>query len=334
MTRPLPLLLLFVLAAPVLAQSGDKVFDETYTFRAGDDLSIATSSSDIYLRTGTQGEARVEVLGRGRDLAEGFERLNFRVEREGDRLVVKTEREGNGWWRNNRASFDLVITAPERLNLNVTTSSGDIEIGQIEGAVSIATSSGDVEIGTVRGPLAVTTSSGDIEANQVEGNVEVSTSSGDLDMDTIRGAGVSFSTSSGDFDVDRIDADSFRASSSSGDFSVGSLGGNVEVSTSSGDVSLGDVEGNLAVSTSSGDLRADLAKPGRIDINTGSGGVRLRAPASLAADIDIRGGSIRIDRDFRFAGQIKDRSAEGQIGGGGSMLRVRTGSGTVSLAAR
>ncbi|MEM1044032.1 MAG: DUF4097 family beta strand repeat-containing protein [Bacteroidota bacterium] len=103
--------------------------------------------------------------------------------------------------------------------------------------------------------------------------------------------------------------------------------------TSSGDLSFGDVEGDLRASTSSGDLRADLAKPGRVDISTGSGGVRLRAPASLAADLDLGGGSVRIDRDFRFAGEIRDRSAEGQIGGG-SVLRVRTGSGTVSLSAR
>ncbi len=331
MTRAL---LLLALAAPALAQPGDKVFGESYRFRAGDALSVTTSSTDLYLRTGSGSEVRVEVFAQGRNVEESFRRLNFSVEREGDGLVVTTDRKGDRWWRGNRASFAVVITAPERLDLSVATSSGDVEVGSVEGAVSVATSSGDIELGTVRGPLSVTTSSGDVEADRVEGSVEVRTSSGGLEMGTVRGAAVSFTTSSGDFSVDRLDAAAFRARSSSGDIEAGALAGNAEVSTSSGDVSLGAVEGDLAVSTSSGDLRADLVKPGRTDVTTGSGGVRLRVPASLAADVDLRGGSVRIDRALWFAGEIEDRRAEGEVGGGGALLRVRTGSGSVSLAVR
>ncbi len=334
----LPLVLLLALPACTAsrpsAQSGDPVFDQTYPFAPGDGLSVTTSSTDLVLRTGTASEARVEVIGTGRDAAEAFARLGFRVERQGDRLVVETERQDGGWWRNRKASFDIVITAPERLNLSVATSSGDIEIPSLDGNVEVATSSGDLEIGRLRGALSVATSSGDVEADQIEGNVEVSTSSGDVEAALIRGTAVSFSTSSGDFTVERLDADRFAASSSSGDIEVDALAGQADISTSSGDVSLGPVEGDLSVSTSSGDLRATLAKPGTVDINTGTGSVRLRAPLSLSADLEIRGGSLRLDRSFPFEGEVRDESAYGRLGGGGARLHVRTGGGGISLSAQ
>jgi DUF4097 and DUF4098 domain-containing protein YvlB len=315
-------------------QNGDRVFDESYAFSPGDELSIATSSSDIFLRPGSGSEARVEVLGKGRNVEEGFERLNFNVERDGRRLIIKTEPQRGGWFNSNRASFDIVVTAPERLALSVATSSGDVEVQRLEGAMQVSTSSGDVELGTVRGAVSVATSSGDFEADRIEGEVEFSTSSGDFSADALRGARVSFGSSSGDFEVDRVDADRFEASTSSGDISLETLVGNADISTSSGDIEIDDMEGALAVSTSSGDLEVGLTKPGRVDISTGSGGVEISAPSSLDADVEISAGSIRIDRAFQFAGEITRRNAEGQIGGGGQPLHIQTGSGRVVLSAR
>ncbi len=338
MPRTLPFLLLLALAACTVsqptAQSSDKVFEEAYPFAPGDGLSVTTSSTDLTLRVGSGSEARVEVFGKGKDIEESFRRLGFRVEREGSRLVVKTDPEGGSWWNGKRASFEIVVTAPKRLNLSVATSSGDVAFRQLEGNVEVSTSSGDIEIGTVRGALSASTSSGDIEAERLEGNVEVSTSSGDLEVGAVRGAAVSFSTSSGDFSAERLDADRLSLSSSSGDVEIDALSGATEISTSSGDVSLGAVEGDLAVSASSGDLRANLTKPGAVDLNTGSGGVRLWAPASLSADLEVRGGSVRIDRAFGFAGEVRDESAYGRLGDGGARLHVRTGGGSVSLTVR
>lgn len=329
----LPALFVVLLYPTCYGQSGDRVFNQTFPLRAGEEFSVATSSSDVIVRSGSGNEARVEVYGKGRDLDDAFERLRFSAQMEGDRLVVKTEREGNNWSGRN-ASFDIVLTVPERVDFRIATSSGDISLDALAGDGAIATSSGDIEARSVRGSLGVATSSGDFNADRIEGDVEFSTSSGDFEAESITGSSVSFSSSSGDFEVERIDADRFSGSTSSGDLSIRSMIGDAEFSSSSGDIEIGALEGSLAASTSSGDIEADLVKPGDVDVSTGSGGVRLTAPASLAADVDIRGGSIRIDREFRFAGEVKRRSAEGQIGGGGQQLKVRTGSGSVTLAAR
>ena len=319
-------------STPGLAQKGDRVFDQTYAFSPGDMLSIATSSSDIILRAGGN-EARVEVYGRGREVAEGFRRLNFSVERDGGVLIIKTERDNDGWFQSNRAQFDIVVTAPERLDLNIATSSGDIAFRRVEGTGEIATSSGDVEFDTHVGDLSVASSSGDVEANRVEGTFSFSTSSGDLSVDEVTGSSVTFASSSGDLDVDTIDTKHFEARTSSGDISIDMLSGDAEIGTSSGDVDLDEIVGALSVSTSSGGVQADLGTSARVEISTGSGEVSLHAPSSLAADVDIHGGAVRLN-GFALEGTVARRSIEGRIGGGGELLKVSTGSGRVSLSAR
>lgn len=329
--------IIYATSYPGYAQSGDRLYDRTFPFEPGDMLSVATSSDDIVIRRGSGNEARVEVYGSGRDAREAFERLDVEARREGDRLIVEVKRPDRGWFTNRRASFDVVVTAPERLDLNVATSSGDVSFGEITGTGEIASSSGDVEFGTHRGALTITTSSGDVEGERVEGRFEASTSSGDVSVDRISGPAVAFSASSGDFEAGLVEAERFTASTSSGDISVGTLLGSAELRSSSGDVEIDALEGPLTAATSSGAVEATFGKAspvGPVSISTGSGGVTLRASSGLAADVELTGGSIRIDRAFQFAGEVQRRSAEGRLGNGGPLLKISTGSGSIALATR
>lgn len=327
------LAVLLALAVPALAQSGDRVYDEAFPFRPGEELSVTTSSTDVIVRTGGSDGARVEVYGRGGNVRQEFERLRFTAERQGGRLVLKTDRRSNGFFGRNQASFDIVVTLPEQHDLTVVTSSGDVSAGRLRGDLAVTTSSGDVELGEVHGTATIATSSGDVEADLLDGAVELSTSSGDFSFGRIQGAALTFSSSSGDFEADRVDVDRFTASSSSGDIQIDGTVGAAEVSTSSGDVRLGAVEGPLTLSTASGDVQAALTKPVRAEVSTGSGNVSLALPRAFAADVNLRGGTIRIDDALGFQGQRARRSAEGRLGGGGQPLQVRTGSGTISLRA-
>ncbi len=329
---------IYATSYPGYAQSGDRFYDRTFPFEPGDLLSVATSSEDIVIRRGSGNEARVEVYGSGRDAREAFERLDVEVRREDGRLIVEVKRrDRGGWFTNRRASFDVLITAPERLDLNLVTSSGDVVFGEVTGDGEIGTSSGDVSFGTHRGALAVRTSSGDVEGDGVEGRFEANTSSGDVSVGRISGPAVAFSASSGDFEAGLVETDRFTANTSSGDISVGTLLGRAELRTSSGDIEIGALEGALTAGTSSGDVEATLSKAapvGPVTVSTRSGGVTLRASEALAAEVALSGGSIHIDRAFQFAGEVQRRSAEGRLGSGGPLLRVSTGSGRIELAAR
>ena len=329
---------IYATSYPGYAQSGDRFYDRTFPFEPGDLLSVATSSDDVVIRRGAGNEARVEVYGSGRDAREAFDRLEVEARREGGRLIVELKRrDRGGWFNNRRASFDVLITAPERLDLNIATSSGDVVFGEITGEGEIASSSGDIEFDAHRGALTVTTSSGDVEGGRVEGRFEASTSSGDVSVDRISGPAVAFNASSGDFEADLVESERFTANTSSGDLSIGTLLGRAELRSSSGDVEIDALEGALTASTSSGDVEATFSKAspvGPVAISTGSGGVTLRASSGLAANVELAGGSIRIDRAFEFAGEVQRRSAEGRLGNGGPLVKVSTGSGSIALAAR
>ena len=329
---------IYATSYPGYAQSGDRFYDRTFPFEPGDQLSVATGSEDIVIRRGSGNEARVEVYGSGRDAREAFERLDIETRRENGRLIVEVKRrDRGGWFTNRRASFDVLVTAPERLDLNLATSSGDVVFGEVTGTGEVATSSGDIQFGVHRGALAVRTSSGDVEGDRVEGRFEANTSSGDVSVDRISGPSVAFNASSGDFEAGLIEAERFNANTSSGDISVGTLLGSAELRSSSGDVEIDVLEGALTAETSSGDVEATLSKAapaGPVSVSTGSGGVTLRASSGLAADVEFAGGSIRIDRAFAFDGEVQRRSAEGRLGSGGPLLRVSTGSGSIALATR
>lgn len=73
------------------------------------------------------------------------------------------------------------LEVPRGSTVDVTTSSGDVSIGEIAGDAKVLTSSGDVTIAAVTS-LDVTTTSGDVEARSTHGTVAVRTSSGDIDV--------------------------------------------------------------------------------------------------------------------------------------------------------
>ncbi len=336
-TRHLLLALLIgALAVPALAQRGESVYDRTFAFSPSDDLTVGTSSADVFVRAADVSEARVEVLGRGGDLRDGFERLNFSVDREGDVLRVRTERRGR-WTMGRSPSFDIVVTVPARADAQIGTSSGDVEIRGLRGVVNVGTSSGDVELADVEGDgIEVSTSSGDIELRRVlaKDDASFSTSSGDVDADGLRAGTLSFSASSGDFDGDDVEADRFSASTSSGDIILGDVRGEANVNSSSGDVELRAVAGPLTVDTSSGDVEVRMTEAAPVAVSTGSGEVDLVLPEGMGADLDLRGGSIRIASDLGFRGETERRSARGALGSGGETVRVRSGSGRITLSSR
>jgi len=140
--------------------------------------------------------------------------------------------------------------------------------------------------------------------------------------------------------------------------------GSVELSNFKGDMDLesGDgheqieaVDGNLRARTGDGHIRAagrfdalDLnTGDGRIEarvlpgstmasswnIHTGDGSVTLQIPESFAADVDLRtnDGHINLEMPVTVEGRMGDKNIHGKINGGGNLLTVHTGDGSIHL---
>jgi DUF4097 and DUF4098 domain-containing protein YvlB len=148
-----------------------------------------------------------------------------------------------------------------------------------------------------------------------------------------------------------------RAELRSGDgkIEVGNLKGEMDLHTGDGSVNLDGVDGKLRASTGDGHIQAngrfdelDLKTgDGHVDVRatngsalasgwrleTGDGSVSLELPQDLAADVDLHtsDGHIDLDMPVTAEGKLRQNEIHGKINGGGSLLTIRTGDGSIHL---
>jgi DUF4097 and DUF4098 domain-containing protein YvlB len=329
----LPLVLL--LAVPALAQRGDVVYDQSFEFRPGDVLDVATSSPSVVVRTGRQNGAHVRVIGQGPNLREGFEHLRFSASRHRNAVHVRTDVRGQ--FRLGRVpSFTIEVTVPERADVKVATSSGSIRIENVRGTVDATASSGSVRLARVEGDrVVVRTSSGSVRADQLSGRdrVDVASSSGSIQVDQTSGGTLAFRASSGSVRLGSASGRQVDVRTASGSVNVGTLAGAASLQAGSGSVRVDHVSDRIEVNTGSGSVQLGLQRGVPVRADAGSGSVLIRVPTSARATIELNGGTIQVDDALRIRGEQNRRSYRGTMNGGGDRITVNTGSGRIRLSA-
>lgn len=145
------------------------------------------------------------------------------------------------------SSLDLDVLVPRNAELDVTDSSGDVELSDV-GTTRIEDSSGDLLLKNINGSLAIDDSSGEIRVISVAGMVQVEDSSGGIDIEDVRGDVKIVSDSSGDIAVTKVGGNAEVVNDSSGDISIRDVKLNVKIDNdSSGDINVTDVGGNFSV---------------------------------------------------------------------------------------
>ncbi len=294
------------------------LFDQTYRFRAGDRLTVGLSSEDVVVETARGSEARVRVIGEGRDARTEFEHRRFEANYNDGTLRVRTNPGRRILPRRVQANFRVVIEIPVEAQLDVATSSGDIRIDRNEGrSASISTSSGDIALGAIRSDqIEISASSGDVTADALDGALDISTSSGDVTVARVAGRTASMTASSGNISLRRVES------------------GRLSASTSSGDVNATDVASAARIATGSGDVEIAFVRASEIQVQTGSGEVDLAFPRGAGANVNLSGPDVEIAGSLAFDGSRERRSVRGRIGGGGPAVTVSTGAGGIELATR
>ncbi|MGO4883864.1 MAG: DUF4097 family beta strand repeat-containing protein [Bryobacteraceae bacterium] len=93
----------------------------------------------------------------------------------------------------------------------------------------------------------------------------------------------------------------------------------------------------LNLRSGDGNIEADVAPGSHMatgwNVHTGDGGVTLRLPSDFAAELDAHtgDGSITVDLPVTAEGGMHEDSVRGKLNGGGAVLTVRTGDGSVHL---
>jgi DUF4097 and DUF4098 domain-containing protein YvlB len=239
------------------------------------------------------------------------------------------------------------------------TSSGSIKTEQIEGPLDLDTSYGSIDCKSSAGPTTLLrSSSGSITATDLKGEAKFVTSYGNITCETFSGTGLDLKTDSGKIAISNASFRNCLANTAYGSVVCNHLkGDSIKLRSSSGTLDLAVIDApTLDVSTSYGNIKAHeittaklLASSGSGSINivctpaTGAdltaevkssyGGIDFTAPAGFSGQVDLRTdyGSIHTALPVTVSGDITKTKVTGKIGDGNGLLRLQTGSGSISL---
>jgi DUF4097 and DUF4098 domain-containing protein YvlB len=140
-----------------------------------------------------------------------------------------------------------------------------------------------------------------------------------------------------------------------GKIDVAGLKGEMDLHTGDGSINLDEVDGKLHATTGDGHIQASgrfdelglKTGDGHVDVRanngsslaagwrleTGDGSVSLEVPGDLSADVDLHtsDGHIDLDMPVTTEGKIRQNEIHGKLNGGGSLLTIRTGDGSIHL---
>lgn len=162
------------------------------------------------------------------------------------------------------SSADLIISDKfSFFDAKIKTSSGDIDFNaNIDNNLEIATSSGEINVGGKVNNLSIKSSSGDIKINsQVNGKLYIETESGEIELNNVIASEIECKTSSGDIELSNCDANKLKFESASGDIEGTLKSPKLFIAkSSSGDISvpIQNAENICEITTSSGDINFSI----------------------------------------------------------------------------
>ena len=262
----------------------------------------------------------------------------------GGGLSIKGIENGNGRGRTMGGGISVGDVTGD---LEVETSGGGIKIGEVGGELVAKTMGGGIEIEKGGKDLVAVTLGGGIRVGEADGDVDVETSGGGIGIGPAKGK-VKAVTKGGGISIKGAQG-AVEAETMGGGISVDGSGGPVVVKTSGGGIDIENARGYIEAKTAGGGIEAELAiADPEVDthctLETSGGNVTIYLPAELKATIDaelrIEGRSQRkyeIISDFpiEIEGERGRKiTGEGEINGGGDLIKLRTTNGDIEIRKR
>jgi len=284
----------FSLAGCVVVDSQGHITREEkrFTVTGSPDLRLVTFDGAIEIRAGDGKTVLVEIEKRG-PTKESTEELRVEAKQDGDRIEVEVKRPAHEvvFFGVGRMSPTAKLIVTMPREGNVTARSGD----------------GSIRIEHVHGRLELKTGDGSIRATDIAGQLTLSTGDGSVTLEDV----------GGDLDVD------------TGDGSVSVAGKLTTVKLHTGD---GSITFRAAAGTA---MKDDWS------MTTGDGGIALYLPSDFGAELDAHTGDGSIRNELGLKAEAEEdrdgdrdrdrRTLKGKLGGGGKLLRIRTGDGSIRL---
>lgn len=198
--------------------------------------------------TGRAGAARLEASGTAcASDAKLLDQVQIKASRQGATLRVEAQVPEAGWGLTGGAGLDLVVDVPDALPLQVSDSSGPLEIRSVA-ALQLEDSSGEILVEDVRGDLRVQDSSGEMTLAKIEGDVRIHDSSGEIEVKSVGGSVDVEQDSSGGIRIAQVGGSVHVAEDSSGPIDVRDVGGDFSVGRDgSGGIRHSGVKGSVSL---------------------------------------------------------------------------------------
>ncbi len=245
--------------------------------------------------------------------------------------------------------------------VEISSGGGNLHLDDIGGEVTAETGGGTIEVGSVQGNVKLETGGGNIKISSVKGEIKAESGGGSLVL--LSGLqGAVLETGAGSIRVEKCGG-TVKATTGGGSIELGEIGGPAEIETGAGSIRLASAKGRVQAQTGGGSIQLDGATSVKAETSAGGIIVKLLSGAdhrsdstletsagditvylandlaiSIRAEIEIANGHT-IHSDFQDihvsseGGQWgpKTVTAEGQLNGGGPVLKVRTNSGNVNF---
>jgi DUF4097 and DUF4098 domain-containing protein YvlB len=282
-------------------------------------LFLSNISGKVIIKSHPQEKITIDALKvvKTHDLEKAeelAEKIKIEIKKDGEEVSIRTEYPRSRLLRSFSAWVNYEISVPPATELNIKTTSADVEVEEIEQKIRISTVSGDLEAQTIRGIVDFSSVSGDVLLQDTQGDLFLEGTSSDLELRRING--------------------NVRIDCVSGDLELSGIEGDIEVSTSSGDIEVDQKQGELDLTTISGDVevRTRISPEGEYNVATTSGDIIFYLPEDSDADLECetRSGSIHT----RVALDVLSTSRDflrGKLGSGGPRIDLSTTSGDIKV---
>jgi len=277
-----------------------------------------------------------------------------------DDLLIKVPRELE-FARVETGGGD-VNTASIAGRVEIQSGGGSVRVDDIGGGVRAETGGGEIAVGNAGGDVSLETGGGNIKINSAKGDIKAETGGGSVVvLSGLQGAVLE--TGGGSIRLEKCNG-RVKATTGGGSIDLGDINGPVQVGSGGGSIRLASAKGRVEAETGGGSIQLDGATSVKAETGAGSIVVKLVSssdartnstletsagditvylandlPITVRAAIEMANGhKIRSEfNDIHVASEgaswpgPQTVTAEGQLNGGGPVLKVRTSSGNISF---
>lgn len=162
--------------------------NQTYQLAPGARVEVSSIRGTVEISNADTATAQVQIIRSARSRAD-LEYHKIEVQQSDNSLVVRGVQESESRRRENvQVDHRVILKLPRRIDLSVSSVSGWIKVGDVDGLTTISSISGSAGIGNVGGKLQVSSISGSLEVGNVGAEARVTSISGNLRLGQVNGA--------------------------------------------------------------------------------------------------------------------------------------------------